>query len=207
MKRCLMLLICALLLLAGCDNPLDNIARAEKPVIYLYPESPTEVSVTLDYAGELTTTYPAYNGGWRVTAHPDGTLMDGSGQTYRYLYWEGQSDVRYDFSRGFCVAGRDSAAFLEWALASLGLNRAEANEFIVYWLPKLEANKWNLIAFQSAVYTDSAALTITPSPDTLIRVFMAWKSLDTPIGIEPQELTSPAREGFTVIEWGGAEVQ
>ena len=33
---------------------------AAKPVIYLYPEEETQVTVQLDYAGELTCTYPAY---------------------------------------------------------------------------------------------------------------------------------------------------
>ena len=47
-----------------------------KPVIYLYPEKETEVTVKLNYAGELTCTYPAYNDGWKVSASPDGTLTD-----------------------------------------------------------------------------------------------------------------------------------
>ena len=34
-----------------------------KPVIYLYPEQETTVSVSLDYAGTLTATYPAYENG------------------------------------------------------------------------------------------------------------------------------------------------
>ena len=148
---------------------------AEKPVIYLYPERETEVTVRLDYAGRLTCTYPAYNGGWRVLARPDGTLTDESGQTYSYLYWEGVNGAEYDFSEGFCVAGSDTAAFLEDALSRLGLNRREANEFIVYWLPRMEANPYNLIAFQSDAYTDTAKLSIEPAPDTLLRVFMAWK--------------------------------
>ena len=50
-----------------------------KPVIYLYPEQETTVSVSLDYAGTLTATYPAYDNGWTVTAEPDGTLYDENG--------------------------------------------------------------------------------------------------------------------------------
>src|SRR5699024_9739662 len=108
-----------------------------KPVVYLYPEEETQVTVKLEYAGELTCTYPAYNDGWTVTASPDGTLTDGEGQTYSYLYWEGKDNVEYDFSQGACVAGEDTAAFLEEALSQLGLTRREANESIVYWLPQL----------------------------------------------------------------------
>jgi len=196
-------------LLAGCGNDeiykCDEI-RSEKPVIYLYPEEETKVSVTLDYDGDLTCTYPEYEGGWNVTAFPDGTLLDKEGQSYNYLYWEGKSNVSYDFSKGFCVAGEDTAKFLEGALAKLGLTRREANEFIVYWLPLMEENPYNVISFQSEVYTKSAELKINPSPDTVIRVFMAWKPETEMVPIEPQQLSTVERVGFTVIEWGGAQV-
>ena len=178
-----------------------------KPVIYLYPEQPTEVAVRLDYQGKLTCTYPAYNDGWQVTAHPDGTLTDQNGQTYNYLYWEGSAHPDYDLSRGFCVPGAETAAFLEKALADLGLNRREANEFIVYWLPLMEQNPYNLITFQQEAYTDHAPLTVTPTPDTILRVFMAWKPLTAPIEIEPQTLSAPNRTGFTLVEWGGTELE
>ena len=177
-----------------------------KPVDYLYPETEMEVTVKLDYDGELTCTYPAYDGGWTVTARPDGTLTDGRGQTYSYLYWEGVDHTAYDFSQGFCVSGADTAAFLEDALARLGLTRREANEFIVYWLPRMEQNPDNLIAFQSDAYTDHARLTVTPEPDSMLRVFMAWKSLEHPIDIPAQDLPAFNRTGFAVVEWGGAEV-
>lgn len=207
MKRIFALLLALLLLAAmtGCW-PLEE-QYTEKPVIYLYPEAETDVTVRLDYAGDLTCTYPAYDGAWRVAAAPDGTLTDESGQTYRYLYWEGTDNVQYDFSEGFCVPGSETAAFLEDALVQLGLTRAEANEFIIYWLPQMEQNAYNLISFQSDAYTDAAKLTITPQPDTLLRVFMAWKPLTSAVEIAPQTLTAPERTGFTAVEWGGAKVQ
>ena len=207
MKRIFALLLALLLLaaLTGCW-PLEE-QYTEKPVIYLYPEAETDVTVQLDYVGDLTCTYPAYDGAWRVAAAPDGTLTDERGQTYRYLYWEGTDNVQYDFSEGFCVPGEETAAFLEDALAQLGLTRAEANEFIIYWLPQMEQNAYNLISFQQETYTDAAKLTITPQPDTLLRVFMAWKPLTSAVEISPQTLTAPERTGFTAVEWGGAKVQ
>ena len=178
-----------------------------KPVIYLYPEEKTEVSVTLDYNGKLTCTYPSYNSGWTVTANPDGTLTDANGQTYNYLYWEGETNAQYDISKGFCVKGEDTAEFLEYALAELGLTRREANEFIVFWLPMMQNNEYNIISFQGVAYTDSAKLDIAPAPDTLIRVFMAWKASESYVNIPEQELNAPVREGFTVVEWGGTEIK
>ena len=178
-----------------------------KPVIYLYPEEEMEVTVRLDLDGSLTCTYPAYDDGWTVNARPDGTLTDEHGQTYNYLYWEGLSDAEFDFSQGFCIPGADTAAFLEDALAQLGLNRREANEFIIYWLPRMEQNPYNLISFQSSAYADHAVLTVTPEPDSLLRVFMVWKPLESPVELPAQNLPVFSRSGFTVVEWGGAEVR
>ncbi|MCL2615994.1 MAG: hypothetical protein FWD30_04250, partial [Dehalococcoidia bacterium] len=39
-----------------------------KPVIYLYPDATSEVTVKLRYNGILDFTYPAYDDGWHVTA-------------------------------------------------------------------------------------------------------------------------------------------
>jgi len=181
------------------------IAEPEKPVIYLYPEVETEVSVQLFLDGNLTCTYPAYNTGWWVTATPDGTLTDASGQSYNYLYWEGETHTQWDMTEGFCVKGEDTAAFLEDALEKLGLNRRESNEFIVYWLPLMERNPYNIITFQTDAYTDDAILLVDPAPDTLIRVFMVWQATDSFVELTPLELTSPDRIGFTVVEWGGTE--
>ncbi len=180
---------------------------AYKPVIYLYPQEETVVSVKLRLDGRLTCTYPAYQSGWRVTAAPDGTLTDAAGKIYNYLYWEGETYAQWDMRSGFCVKGEDTAVFLEDALMKLGLNRREANEFIVYWLPLMEKNPYNIISFQTDVYTQAAELDISPQPDTLIRVFMAWKPSDAAVTIPAQELTAPMRTGFTVVEWGGTEVQ
>ncbi len=177
----------------------------KKPVIYLYPEVETEVSVKLTVDGRLTCTYPAYRDGWRVTASPDGTLTDDRGMTYNYLYWEGISYAEWDWSQGFCVRGEDTATFLEDALEKLGLTRREANEFMVYWLPRMQENPYNIISFQTEAYTEAAKLEIFPSPDTLIRVFMVYRASDTHADMKPQTLTAPARTGFVAVEWGGAE--
>lgn len=208
MKRLLAGTLTAALVLGltGCAEPADE-PLTEKPVIYLYPEQKTAVSVSLDYAGTLTATYPAYENGWHVTAEPDGTLYDEAGNEYSYLFWEGENNTDYDFSTGFCVAGADTADFLREKLAEIGLTPREYNEFIVYWLPKMQDNPYNLISFQSERYTDTAKLDIDPEPDSVLRVFMAWKPLHRAQTIEPQTFTPFARDGFTVVEWGGCEVK
>ena len=183
-------------------------AKAAAPVIYLYPETDTEVNVRLDLNGELTTSYPVYDhvNGWSVTAYPDGTLTDKSGREYPFLFWEGEVSINPDLSCGFCVKGEDTAGFLEKSLKQLGLTDSEADTFIMYWLPQMEGNKYNVISFQTSAYENAVSHYIAPEPDTVITVNMLWYPSNTPVSIEPQDLTgiNPSeRKGFTVVEWGG----
>lgn len=195
-----------LLLAAGCQQPEEQLAA--KPVIYLYPQQETQVEVRLTLDGVLTASYPDYGEGWQVVARPDGTLTDpDTGREYYCLFWEGISRAEYDLSSGFVVPGEDTAEFLEQTLERLGLNQREADEFIIYWLPRMEGNPYNLITFQTRAYTDAAALEVDPQPDTVIRVFMAWKPLEQPVEVEQQVLEpAPERKGFTLVEWGGTEL-
>ena len=65
----------------------------------------------------------------------------------------------------------------------------------------------HFISFQTDTYTDADQLQIAPTPDTLIRVFIAWKVADGFTELKRQELPSPEHTGFTVVEWGGTEVE
>ena len=194
----------------GVTRTVEYAAAPAKPVIYLYPEQETDVHVELELTeAELRTTYPKYNNGWDVTAYPDGTLLNkADGTQHRYLFWDAVNcRTRFDFSRGFCIAGSDTERFLKEKLAYMGLTEQERNEFIVYWLPLMEHNAYNLISFQGDAYTDSAKLTITPAPDSECRIFMAYVPLENPVKIEPQQLTPFERKGFSVVEWGGCEIR
>ncbi|MGM9972912.1 MAG: hypothetical protein ACI33K_02580, partial [Clostridiaceae bacterium] len=153
-------------------------------------------------------TYPEYKDGWNVLAQPDGTLTDIQTQKeYSYLFWEGLSEIKYDMSKGYVIKGSDTAEFLQSILAEMGLKPKEYNEFIVYWLPKMQDNPYNLITFQTNVYTENALLKISPEPDSLLRVFMAYKALQKPITVEEPIIEPFTRSGFTVVEWGGTEVR
>lgn len=183
---------------------------ADKPVIYLYPEQEADVHVELELTeADLSTTYPKYNNGWDVVAYPDGTLLNkADGTHHKYLFWDAVNcRTRFDLSKGFCVAGSDTESFLKEKLTYMGLTEQEMNEFIVYWLPRMEHNAYNLISFQGEAYTNSAKLIITPTPDSECRIFMTYVPLENAVDIDPQELSTFERNGFTVVEWGGAEIK
>ena len=86
---------------------------SEKPIIYLYPEKDTTVSVKLNVKGKLTFTYPEYKDGWEFKASPNGDLTFGE-DTYNYLFWE--SSQRYVFqsnthAKGYFVKGEKRFLF------------------------------------------------------------------------------------------------
>ena len=88
----------------------------EKPVVYLYGYDSEDVNVKLNYDGKLTMTYPKMiDNAWSVKAEKDGCLKIGDSE-YRYLFWEGTSDTKWDFSQGFCIKGTDSVIFLKKSL-------------------------------------------------------------------------------------------
>ncbi len=179
-----------------------------KPIIYIYPTETTDVSVKLGAPEKLSHTYPKYVDEWQVRAEPSGDLTDASGRHYYSLYWEGKDAELLQYDNGFVVAKDDVVSFLEEKLAQLGLNEREANEFIIYWLPKLESAPYTFIHFVSPEEQNkNMPLSVQPQPDTVIRVLMAFKSLDKPIEVSDQILpATPQRNGFTVIEWGGTEI-
>ena len=190
----------------------DNVpATLAKPIIYLYPEEETELTVYLGRPDIISCSYPKYNSenGWNIIAKPDGTLIDKNNNRELYsLYWEGEEFIDISIEDGFVVKGEDSIEFLEEKLAILGLNERESEEFIVYWLPKLEKNKYNYIRFANIdEINERMPLDFSVQPDTIIRVLMEFKPLNEYIEVQEQELTTPNRTGFVVVEWGGMEIK
>lgn len=179
-----------------------------KPVIYLYPEETTEVSVKLGNPDLLVSSYPKYNEGWNVTAHPNGDLYDAAGNYYYTLFWDAEDTTGIDLSEGFVVKGEDTAAFLREKLMYMGFNAKETNEFIIFWLERMENNKYNYIRFrQTEEVNEYMPMVLDKQPDTLLRVIMDYKALDEEIEVRPQELKSTERKGFVVTEWGGRNLK
>jgi hypothetical protein len=179
-----------------------------KPVIYLYPETTTKVSVVV--GADVTISDPLYPAsGWRdVLAHPDGSLVYQS-KIYDSLFWEGNGHGRYpSITSGVVVARAEAPTVIRRQLTELGLNTKESNDFMEFWGNKIpDAPYVRLTWFGTEELNRLAPLRITPKPDTLIRVFLDMSGLERPISIPAQKLTSSPRRGFTVVEWGGLTSQ
>ncbi|MDD3224413.1 MAG: hypothetical protein PHX70_06890 [Clostridium sp.] len=71
----------------------------------------------------------------------------------------------------------------------------------------MENNKYNLITFQNKEYEKIAKLNVSPKPDSMLRIFMVFKAIKSPIHIEQPNIKPFVRRGFTVVEWGGSEIK
>ena len=69
-------------------------------------------------------------------------------------------------------------------------------------------NEYNYIRFATLEeINNNMPLELSVDPDTLIRVLMQYKPLDKYMKVKEQELVTPDRNGFTVVEWGGTEIK
>lgn len=210
--RTILIIIVAIigLLLYFFDKWIRSQPMDDKPIIYLYPEEEQLVEVKLLKEQNITVSYPKYNNSWQVIAKPNGDLKDIKTNRNLYgLYYEAKNnESKINLEEGFCIKRENIVSFLEEKLSILGLNEREANEFIIYWLPRLEKNEYNYIRFASISEIDKIMpLEVSPQPDTIIRVLMEFKGLNKEIKVKEQELSKVNRNGFVLVEWGGTELK
>lgn len=175
-----------------------------KPVVYLYPQKATTVSVSV--GANVTISDPFYpNGGWKnVLAQPNGSLTY-QGKQFGSLFWEGQGNGAYpDITSGTVVARDKAIATITDQLKQQGLQGREINDFVSFWEPNLPNTPFIRLSWLSTrQLNELAPLTVTPKPDTTIRVFLDFEGLQKPVSMPAQTFKTPKRNGFTVVEWGG----
>ena len=172
-------------------------------------ESISIVEVNVD--GEFIAQYPKMKGNaWNVKASPNGEIFDpATEKRFSYLFWEAKrkTTITIDPQQAFCVKGPDAEKFLEDVSAKYALNDKERTDFITYWLPALEKNTHSLVQLLSQTeYSRYAEMTVTPRPDTVNRLFMVFQQVKSPLKTGNPTLAQLDRRGFTVVEWGGANL-
>lgn len=189
------------------ENCNQNISY--KPIMYIYPTEEMDLTVKLKNNKLLTHTYPKYNDAWNIHVKTNGEIYDyNTNRSYYALYWEAIDNTKINTNEGFVVEGKNTIKFLEDKLEYLGLNKMEINEFIIYWIDKLENNKYNYIRFRNTNEVNNyMPLEFSKKPDTLIRIIMDYKPLKEKINVKEQVLEKNTRSGFTVVEWGGRKIK
>ncbi len=192
-----------------------------KPIIYLYPESPMYVNVSIETSGEIFISDPLYPeggpaspgqpkdpGGWKnILAHPSGRL-EYQGKEYKELFYESNiRDLKAPL-HGLTLNTKYIEKELDEVLTKLGLIGFEKQDFIEYWAPKLRELGTPYIFFSTISPSEKKRtdnVIITPKPDTFIGFIAYFKALDFPSTAPALRLpaNAPKRIGFTAVEWGG----
>jgi len=105
------------------------------------------------------------------------------------------------------VKKEEVTSFFEEKLTILGLNDREKTDFITFWAPKMDVKDYYYINFPNEIFDSLHPLTVSPRPDSIQRVFMVYEGLDEKVNVKQQPLTPFSRSGFSVIEWGGSEIE
>jgi hypothetical protein len=209
-------------LMAGCG----------KPVVYLYPTKPTDVTVSFLAPMQLDTTIPVYQNGWYVKAYPDGSLVDlqpevtdcskidtskkGSEyakescvkNNYPYLYWSGSSLAKkyVSPSEGWIVSRGTLQESLSSKLDEIGFSPKEKQDMLSYWVPTmLEKNApyYRFAFLQTKQLNALFPMAVNPNPTSIYRYFLDWSPIAFTYDLKPQQLEHIERNGFTLVEWGG----
>ncbi|MCL4339341.1 hypothetical protein M1271_06665 [Patescibacteria group bacterium] len=192
------------------QNWISKWAQESKPAIYIYPTQKENINVKLGTKGVITISDPPYipESGWNVTAYKGGRLETRTGKSYPYLYYEANlAKVKIE-NTGKVVQIDGLKKYIQKELTDLGLNDKETDDFLGYWLPRLEGVKapYFFIHFLDANQIDELEpMQVSTPVDTSIRIRVYFKPLDYPLSVKPQDLqaASQLRKGLTVVEWGG----
>ncbi len=184
----------------------------DKPVIYLYPIVPTNVSIKIQTTGKIVVSDPLYpeETGWEnILALPGGSLIY-KNKVYSELFYETNVNSVKTPKNGIVVESINIKHTLYDLTSKLGLIKPEQDELVDYWLPRLNGlnKKYILISLidkETKEKTDKVI--INPLPDTRIEFILYFKGLDTKLNVSGLALPpTPKRIGFTEVEWGGTIV-
>lgn len=194
---------------------METPTMVEKPVIYLYANREVDAVLTLTTKGKMIFSYPEYNQGWKVKVMGKGGIYVEE-KSYPYLFWESeQRDL--DFSakngivEGYYLNTDSTIQFLESTLAKAGLNATEKTDFITYWAPRMMRYQFATVQFllNEDYARMIASIAVSPTPESELRLFMLFKGHENDVSpnfiVEPK-WTPFSRSGFTLVEWGGAEL-
>jgi len=192
------------------DINIEDCDVADKPNLYLYPESdtPMQVSLGLDWRQSVVASDPPYPAsGWKGIAHPDGTWTeDGYLEPSPFLFYEvslaGWQAQELQRDSGWCIPFGGLAAVHAMAdiLADYGFNARERDDFVDAWVHDLPLADSYAVYPQLAV-DPYAQLHIFPR----VAVDRLWLVVDDGAGCAPRlepEVIPFERSGVHGVEWG-----
>ncbi|NOQ26981.1 MAG: hypothetical protein GQ564_16595 [Bacteroidales bacterium] len=184
------------------DNGCDTCNMVYKPNIYIYPNEQIQLTVKLDFpmGGKIVTSIPEYGTGWNISVDTNG-LID---NTYSYLFYESTQPDIWQRNSGWIIKKIDLETFFRDNMTNYGFYGQEIDDFIDYWIPRLDNYPYFSICPQTAdLIDDVIELSFSKQPDNVLRLFYVIRAYD----VLPEKLVEPTinsykREGYFITEWG-----
>ena len=196
--------IICLIILTGTQSckPDKKDRMVYKPNIYIYPTEKTELVVKINFpiGGELETTIPEYGNGWNITVDTTGIIND----VYTYLFYESNQPDVWQRNYGWFVNSENLDSFFRANLSEYGFKGHEIDDFINYWIPRLDSFSNYAIYPQTKKLIDEVIrLEFSIQPDRILRLFYVIDRQDqSPEKLKEPTIESFARKGYFVTEWG-----
>lgn len=186
------------------DNEIecDTCNMVRKPNIYIYPGENTQLTVKLTFpmGGEIVTSIPEYGTGWNISVDQNG-LID---NTYSYLFYESIQPNIWQKDEGWIIEKMELETFFRDNMIEYGFEGQEIEDFIDYWIPRLDDFLYYSVFPQTSEIIDNVIeLEFSKQPDNMLRLFYVVKGYNQ----IQEELIEPTidsfnREGYFVTEWG-----
>lgn len=198
-----LLIIFALFSSTSCE-PEEELLLTRKPNIYIYPEENMNLQVFLDFpqGGQVVTSIPEYGDCWDIFVDTLGEIQN----TYHYLFYESSQPNSWQRKYGWVIEQENLESFFKENLADNGFKGQEIDDFICYWIPRLENHRYYMIYPQAIDDINPlVSLSFSIKPDNIQRLFYLIAGSEVipanPI-LEPSINSDFLREGFFVLEWG-----
>jgi len=180
----------------------DTCIMVYKPNIYIYPTEQIDLSVKLSFplGGKVVTSIPEYGTGWNINVDTSGMINN----SYSYLFYESTQPDIWQRNYGWIIQTDKLELFFRQNMADYGFNGREVDDFIEYWIPRLNDYPiYSIYPQVKSIIDDAIQLDLSVQPDNILRLFYVIKG-DNQI---QDKLTEPTidkfkREGYFVTEWG-----
>lgn len=188
----------------GVETEEDSSNTARKPNIYIYPEQNIQLTVKLNFpiGGRVLVSIPDYGKGWNVSIDTNGLINN----SYSYLFYESTQPDIWQRNNGWVVEKTELESFFRTNMTNYGFYGQEIEDFIEYWIPRLDNHSYYCIYPQTKeLINDAIKLDFSLEPDNLLRLFYVIKRFDD---LPEYNLTEPAidksfdRTGYFIAEWG-----
>jgi hypothetical protein len=184
------------------DFVLEGGDMVYKPNIYLYPTYTTKmnVSMSLPQGGCICESDPQYPAQWQnIKVKPSGSINN----QYDFLFYEAMLPDQWQYESGWSVKMNDLEMFFRENMAEYGFVDHEINDFIDYWIPKLQDSPYyNIYPQHTEKINGLVELNISKIPNSVLRLFYVIKAAPEKEDMPVPDIPAFDAKGFAVREWG-----